>query len=148
LSLAIFEVLESLRVSQRRNMINVLEDTYPYNKIFTEIRNNKLTCLTFEDLLSLLKYFGTTYQFGDNIFQKVGKLKGNKRINKKHFKNRKKISINGLLGLEGKLKQTSRSYTRYMLLLTFFQECNDIEIKWTIHYLVNKKKMKEVILCG
>lgn len=149
MSLAIFELMDKSLEEDRKLLVNTLKTTLSYKLLFEEIHKHHSNHCTFQFILNMLNYYGIEYVMGDNIFEKVEEIFRTEKFleqdNKYYLHRKRKITIFSMLDLMKKFKNSASNYKRYLFLSKFLSLCDQTELKWAIHILINRDKMFKLI---
>ena len=150
MSLYVFEIFENIPEDMRQKYFKSLNNHFSYKLLFDDIKQGESGPIDFSILLYLLRVVNIEYSMGDNV---IGKLKDACKIiseqQEKYYRHRKIIpSVYSFNNLLKNIKQTNSKYKKTMFVSKYMAACDDIELKWTVHLLVNRPKIRGLIGYG
>ena len=147
MTIAFLAMLENLPSENRVELIKQWEEDYQYKILFEELRDVH-EHIDFHALVGMLKYYEISFSLGDNLFDKIEEMTKDTNIAKdmKYSKQRQtRPTVFTFMGLVKALKNCSSNYKKYCMLYVYFESCNRQELEWSIHCLINKKKVREMM---
>ena len=150
MSLYVFEIFENLPEDMREKYYDSLYTHFSYKLLFDDIIQKESSPIDFSILLNLLKIVNVSYSMGDNIIEKLKEAsKVMSEQQEQYYRHRAVVpSIYSFNNLLKNIKQTNSSYKKTMYISEYIAACDDVELKWTVHLLVNQTKIRRLLHYG